>query len=130
MLNDWGVTTEMKNNLKDLRDRLNLTQKAMCEILGVAITTYSGYETGYHEPRSDFWVKVSDAFGVTVEYLMGRTNDPYKKITPTRELTQEEKNFLDLFNLVPDEDKPMIINMIRAALQSRGLLPENKQENK
>lgn len=116
----------MKNNLKDLRERLGLTQKQMGEALGVSNTAYSNYETGYREPRSDFWANASDVFGVTVEYLIGRTDEPYKKAPLPRELTEAEKDVLTLFNLIPDEDKPMITNVIRAALQSRGLLPEDK----
>lgn len=116
----------MKNNLKDLRERLGFSQKEMSAELNLPTTTYNNYELGCREPRSDFWVMLSDKYGVTVEYLIGRTDEPYKKAPLPRELTAEEHDLLTLFNLIPDEDKPMITNMIRAALQSRGLLTEDK----
>lgn len=65
-------------NLKSLRKSLSMTQKEFASSLGIAVTTYNGYETGVREPRSDFWIVVAEKYGVTIDYLMGYSNNPYQ----------------------------------------------------
>lgn len=61
--------------------------------------------------------KLSAAFNVTQEYLMGWEE---KEISPSeRQLTEGEKQMLDLFNLVPEEQQPLVLEMIRVALKKR-----------
>lgn len=74
-------------NLKALRESLSMSQKDFAAALGIRQTTYNGYETGAREPKSDFWIAVAEKYGVTIDYLMGFSNDPHrtssgKKITP------------------------------------------------
>ena len=68
----------MYKNLKDFRKSLGMTQKEFAASLSIAHTTYSGYETGVREPKSDFWIAVAKKYGVTIDYLMGYSNDPHK----------------------------------------------------
>ena len=89
----------MYGHLKELRESLGLTQEEFGKSVGVAKTTYNNYEKGERDPKSDFWIAVAQKYGVTIDYLMGYSDDP-KKIrkenTPTpssadaRVLTQEE----------------------------------------
>lgn len=68
----------MYENLKTLRESLNMTQKDFAASVGVKLTTYSGYETGVREPKSDFWIAVAQKYGVTIDYLMGYSDNPHK----------------------------------------------------
>lgn len=89
----------MYGHLKELRESLGLTQEEFGKSVGVAKTTYNNYEKGERDPKSDFWIAVAQKYGVTIDYLMGYSDDP-KKIgkenTPTSSsddagvLTQEE----------------------------------------
>ena len=65
-------------HLKALRESLSLSQKDFAKSIGMKQTTYNGYETGAREPKSDLWVAISEKYGVTVDYLMGLSNDPHK----------------------------------------------------
>ena len=59
--------------------------------------------------------KLSKAFNVSQEYLMGWNDD--KKVSPTEaELSEGEKMILDLFRRVPEEKQRMVLEMIRVAL--------------
>lgn len=90
---------ELYGHLKELRESLGLTQEEFGKSVGVAKTTYNNYEKGERDPKSDFWIAVAGKYGVTIDYLMGYSDDP-KKIgkenTPTPStddagvLTQEE----------------------------------------
>lgn len=71
--------------LKQLRKDHKLTQDEIAGKLGIARSTYSGYETGKAEPDNLTLQKIADLFQVSTDYLLGRaTNytsivDSYKK---------------------------------------------------
>ena len=61
--------------------------------------------------------KLSKAFNVSQEYLMGW--DEEEKNSPNElQLTEGEKMVLDLFRKVPEGKQRMVLDMIRAALNS------------
>lgn len=68
----------MYGNLRIFRESLGMTQKEFAASLSVGLTTYNGYETGARDPKSDFWIAVAQKYNVTVDYLMGHSNDPHK----------------------------------------------------
>lgn len=67
----------MYTHLKELRESLGMTQEEFGKSIGVAKSTYNNYETGIRDPKSDFWVAVATKYGVTIEYLMGHSDDPH-----------------------------------------------------
>lgn len=68
----------MYKNLKKFRESLGMTQKEFASSLGIGHTTYNGYETGARDPKSDFWLSVASKYGVTIDYLMGFSENPAK----------------------------------------------------
>ena len=68
-------------NIRSLRIDNGLTQKQVAQILGISQNTYSQYEVGVLNYPVDAIVKLADYYGVSTDYLLGRTNvkDPYPK---------------------------------------------------
>lgn len=66
----------MYQNLKALRESLGMTQAEFGKSIGLAKSTYSNYETGEREPKSDFWMNIAQQYGVTIDYLMGFSDEP------------------------------------------------------
>lgn len=62
----------LSDNLKKLRKQKELSQKDLSKILGIAQTTYAGYETGKHEPDLKTLTKIADYYMVSIDYLIGR----------------------------------------------------------
>jgi transcriptional regulator with XRE-family HTH domain len=60
------------SKLKELRKANKLTQKDFAEELGIAQTTYAGYETGRHEPDLSTLLKMSRVLKVSINYLINR----------------------------------------------------------
>ena len=60
--------------LRELRGRKSQTQIA--NALGITQRTYSNYENEYTQPDYDVIKKMSEYFGVSVDYLLGRTSAP------------------------------------------------------
>ena len=70
-----------QNRLRDLREDKDLKQKNIAELLKVHQTTYSDYELGrLNIPIAALHI-LADYYGVSVDYLLGRTNikQPYPK---------------------------------------------------
>ena len=64
----------MKNRIKELRQKNNLTLKELGQKVGLATNTISRYETGKREPKLETWQKLADYFNVSVPYLQGFTD--------------------------------------------------------
>ena len=58
--------------LKELRKKKKISQKELSEILGIAQTTYAGYETGRHQPNLEILIKLSEFYSVSLDYITGR----------------------------------------------------------
>lgn len=63
--------------------------------------------------------KLSKAFNVSQEYLMGWSEDGKENSPSEPELTEEEQILLDLFRRVPQDQQRFLMNMIRGALGSQ-----------
>lgn len=62
--------------LKMLRTQRGLTQTQVGDVIGVSCVTIARYEAGDREPSNAKIKALADFFGVTVDYLMGRDNQP------------------------------------------------------
>ena len=59
-------------NLKEIRTRRNMTQRAVADYIGCSSVVYSRYERGTRQPSIEMLLKLADLFGVTVDFLLGR----------------------------------------------------------
>lgn len=62
--------------LKKLRRHRNITQVEMAELLGCTDRHYQKIEYGYVNVPSLTLIKLADFFGVTTDYLLGRSELP------------------------------------------------------
>lgn len=62
-------------NLKNLREDNDIRQKTIAKYLGVSQNTYSQYENGVISISPELLVRLGDYFNVSVDYLLGRTNN-------------------------------------------------------
>lgn len=76
--------------LKKAREDAKFTQMKAADKLGISNGTLSGYERNYRDPDTDILNKMADLYGVTVEWLMGRTDDSL--IKNEMPLTKEERD--------------------------------------
>ena len=59
-----------------LRKQRNLTQKDVYTSVGMSMLGYQRYEYGTREPAYKYLVSLADYFGVSIDYLVGRTDNP------------------------------------------------------
>lgn len=58
--------------LKSLRNNKGLSQKELTDRLKLNRSTYARYETSSTQPDFDTLAKLSDFYGVSVDYILGR----------------------------------------------------------
>ncbi len=63
--------------IKHLREDMDLRQIDVAKATGIDQKTLSNYETGKTNPDSYALIKLADFFGVTIDYLVGRTNNNF-----------------------------------------------------
>lgn len=90
--------------LKSLRLEAGLTQKQIAEKLEIKQQSYAQWESGRTKPRSATLNKFADFFGVTTDYLLGKTNIK-KEIPEGEELEKELDRAID--NSVGFKGKPV-----------------------
>lgn len=60
--------------VKLLRKGRNLTQKQLADMLGVAVSAISSYESGIRYPSYDGLIRLARIFHVSTDYLLGLNN--------------------------------------------------------
>ena len=64
-------------HLRDIREDRDLRQKDIAAVLNVSQNTYSQYETGVISLTAEVLIKLADYYGVSIDYLLDRTNNPH-----------------------------------------------------
>ncbi|NIA61232.1 helix-turn-helix transcriptional regulator [Bacillus pacificus] len=65
----------MLERLSELRKSKKWSLQDTADQLGIAKSTYAGYETGYRWPSLQSLSKIADLFNTSVDYILGRTDD-------------------------------------------------------
>lgn len=94
--------------LKELRLEKKINQSELGEIIGISPSTVGMYERDQRFPDKDILNKIADYFGVSVDYLLGRTN---KRSLHLEEISQLDKDVISIsahringdFENLPDE---------------------------
>ena len=67
------------DRLKEVRKSKSVTQKAMAEFLDMREQAYQMYEYGKREPNHETTIKLAEYFGVSIDYLLGQTDNPTRQ---------------------------------------------------
>lgn len=109
----------MKNRIKELRQKNNLTLKELGQKVGMANNTLSQYETGKREPKLETWKKLADFFDVPVSYLQGFNlmESSYHGAVQAHEIGMEITNMLEKYGMDSKECK-MLMSEIKMAFDN------------
>lgn len=114
--------------LKQLRISEKITQEELGKKVGQSKSNISKYENGLLEPNNQTLIVLAEYFRVSIDYLLGRTDDP----TPVRNLNEDmiseniDEELMDLLRNHPEirvafmdfpsmsnEDKQEVLNFIK-----------------
>ena len=85
--------------LKELRKKANFTQVEVAEKLGISQPAYASWERGAKKPTQENLVKIAQVLNVSVDYLVGNTENKSDELDNiellfrmnSKGLTDEEK---------------------------------------
>ncbi|MFT8352344.1 helix-turn-helix domain-containing protein [Clostridium saccharoperbutylacetonicum] len=100
--------------LKALRENYGLTQNDLATKVKVARTTITGYENNTNQPDFDTLARIATVFNVSLDYLLGRTNQKYNPIF----IDEDTNKLLEKINILDEITKQRILKLIP--------LPEDK----
>jgi transcriptional regulator, XRE family len=107
--------------LKELRKSRKLLQKDLARYLQVAESTYSYWEQGKFEPDTETLKKLADYFNVSVDYLLGRTENNettttenlFKTKKVPESLSDDEQELLKQYNLLDSHSKIALLELAK-----------------
>lgn len=70
----------MLKRLLDLRKSKKWSMQETADQLGIAKSTYAGYESGYREPSLQALSQMADLFDTTVDFLLNRVDEKNTKV--------------------------------------------------
>ncbi len=99
-----------------LREDATLSKKELTEKLNIKYTTYANYEAGIREPNSDFLIKISKFYDVSIDYILGLTNiKSYSN--QNLNIKEEELTMIKKYKKLDNHSKLIINSIIDLELQ-------------
>lgn len=111
MLEKGGEQMEFNTLLMALRESRGLTMKSVAESVGVKPDTYRNYETGRFQPNFETLSKLADFYGVTTDYLLGRSEDapdPLQQLP----VTPQDRAILAAYIALSAKDRTQLVEII------------------
>ncbi len=66
----------LHERLVELKTKRGILQKDIANGLDISLRAYQYYERGEREPSASVLIALADFFDVSVDYLLGRTDNP------------------------------------------------------
>lgn len=63
-------------HLKSIRSSHNITQKELAISIGISERGIQHYELNERKPTYDILIALADYFNISIDYLVGRTDNP------------------------------------------------------
>lgn len=104
----WGEDM-IGERLLDLRKDAGLTQEQLSESLHVNKHSISSYERDKSEPPDEIKIRIAKYFGVSIDYLLGLTDNPNPY--------SEERNYIRLPVKFPEQAMSDLYDYINFLIQ-------------
>ena len=84
------MTRGFSETMSELRRKKGASQRTAAADLGISQALLSHYESGAREPGLDFVCRACEYYGVSADYLLGRTDEPGGETAPRLHALAEE----------------------------------------
>lgn len=105
--------------LKKLREEKEKSQKDLGDYLGISASAYGFYEQGQREPDIEKLTKLADYFGVSVDFLTGRTDN--EQLTIIYKNGDISKGLAAVYEIPDKTEQQSLINLINSVREKHGL---------
>lgn len=115
---------EFKDRLIKLRKELNLTQEELAQKIGYTRTAISAWEIGRNEPSNADTIKLAEYFGVSTDYLLGKSD------IRNPEIEEDPLGLAKIGFSMKDYNPPTDKQIEQLAELIKVVLKDNKKEDK
>ena len=84
------MTRGFSETMSELRRKKGASQRTAAADLGISQALLPHYENGAREPGLDFVCRACEYYGVSADYLLGRTDEPGGETAPRLHALAEE----------------------------------------
>jgi len=98
--------------LRDLRKKLQLSQKEIGDKLNVSMQVISNWERNYSSPGIESLQDLAVLFDCDIDYILG-LQDIKKKDQPLSMVDPEEQKIIDMYKELSDEGKTWLLNTLK-----------------
>ena len=98
--------------LLELRSEKGISQREMAKIMNVSQGTYNNWENERTQPSIEQLIVLSDFFAVSVDYLIGKTDD-YEVSEKTDYFSEEEKGLVRRYRRLNAEAKQSLLLFLK-----------------
>lgn len=106
--------------LKALRERSGESMSKTAESIGIPKGTYASYEYGKREPNIDMISKISEHFGVTTDYLLGResaSDGDLTTVIKNSNVQDLEEILIRQYLKLSNDQRESVLEFLRRAIQ-------------
>lgn len=105
--------SDFASRLRELRKKHTVSQQKLSSYLNFGYTAIANYESGRNQPSLDTVKKIANYFDVTVDYLIGISDNPKNE----NEISEKEAELLWIFREIGDEDKAAVLKIMQLLFQ-------------
>lgn len=100
------------NTFVELCSKNKVSPNAVCKELGFSNATATKWKNG-SEPRDTTCNKIADYFGVSVDYLLGKSYSEHE------EVTQQEKELLKMLKQLNEDDLKTALRIVQRLAEKK-----------
>lgn len=116
--------------IAELRKERHISQTELGRRLNLSQKMISSYESGVHQPSLDTLKKLSEIFGVSVDYIIENSDSRSLPYCNNGRLLDDELELLRLFRQLNGRDKQKAIGIIFALLHYNDKITSNSTARK
>ncbi|HEM3438617.1 helix-turn-helix transcriptional regulator [Streptococcus suis] len=113
---------EFSERLKELRKKANFTQVEVAEKLGISQPAYASWERGAKKPTQENLVKIAQVLNVSVDYLLGNSEEKSDELDNIELLFRMNSN-----GLTDDEKKVFKKELIEFMEERKKIFEKQKR---
>lgn len=104
----------------ELRYKAGFTQDELAQKLGISKGSVAMWETNKRTPSTETLIRLADLFGVTTDYLLGRTENPTPdSLADAPQDNSRTANLLSAFEQLDTDNQDIIIGEAKKLLKQQ-----------
>lgn len=102
------------NKIVEIASSKNISQQILCDKMGISSGTFSTWKARQTDPPAKYLACICEALGVSLDYLLTG-----KEKSLPAELSEDKQNLLEMFDLLTEREKGIIIGEMRTMTRER-----------